>query len=173
MFHLLFKKKRHLNLSIESVIFLSILFVFSSFCACDSSAVFEKNQSIKDETWNSKDVVSFDVNITDTLSLHNFYINIRNTTDYNYSNIFLFIDTYLPDDTHSRDTIEFILAEIDGKWLGKGLGKIKENRILIKRSVVFPMIGLYKISLEQAMRVNDLNGIADVGIRIDKMSYYN
>ena len=146
-----------------------VLFISMVFIACDSSVVFEKNQSITGETWNKGAILKFDVNITDTLSLHNFYITIRNTTDYKYSNIFLFIDTYFPDNSHTRDTIEFVLADIDGRWIGKGIGKIKENRILINRGVVFPIDGLYEISLEQAMREAELKGIADIGIRIEKM----
>ncbi|MCD4665822.1 MAG: gliding motility lipoprotein GldH, partial [Bacteroidales bacterium] len=57
----------------------------------------------------------------------------------------------------------------DGRWIGKGIGKIKENRILINRGVVFPIDGLYEINLEQAMREAELKGIADIGIRIEKM----
>ena len=148
---------------------LMVLFTLMVINACDSSMVFEKNQSIADVSWDMGDIVKFDVNIADTLSLHNFYITIRNTTDYKYSNIFLFIDTYFPDNCHTRDTIEFVLADIDGRWIGKGIGKIKENRILINRGVVFPIDGLYEINLEQAMREAELKGIADIGIRIEKM----
>ena len=94
---------------------------------------------------------------------------MRHTESYKYSNLFLFINSYFPEGTYARDTIQLILADQKGKWYGKGFGKIKEYQVMIRQGIVFPVTGIYKIGIEQGMRDNNLQGIEDIGIRIERM----
>lgn len=142
------------------------LFILLS--SCDSKRVYEQNVDIPENIWDKDKPVYFDVPITDTVSLHNVYINIRNASGYGYSNIYLFLDTKYPNNTISRDTIECILADPSGKWLGDGSGDIWDNQILFKKNVRFRQIGTYKFRYEQAMRMPKLPMIMDVGLRIEK-----
>jgi len=142
------------------------LFILLS--SCDSKRVYEQNVDIPEYIWDKDKPVYFDVPITDTVSLHNVYINIRNASGYGYSNIYLFLDTKYPNNTISRDTIECILADPSGKWLGDGSGDIWDNQILFKKNVRFRQIGTYKFRYEQAMRMPKLPMIMDVGLRIEK-----
>lgn len=151
--------------SIFLISFLIILF----FSSCDSNRVYDENISFENTNWDRNKPVSFKIEISDTISQNQFFINIRNTTDYKYSNLYLFIRTQLPDGNISKDTVECILADINGKWLGNGLGSLKENNILLKNNLVFPETGTYIFEFEQAMRVENLQGIADIGIRIEKL----
>jgi gliding motility-associated lipoprotein GldH len=68
-----------------------------------------------------------------------------------------------------RDTVELTLADASGKWLGSGMGDIWDNRVLFKQSFRFPEKGTYQFALEQAMRVDPLPQVMDVGIRIEKV----
>lgn len=149
------------------VILLAASFV-TLFPSCDFNRYYEKNHPFENQSWERDRLVGFQVDIQDTLSPFNFIINIRHNTDYRYSNIFLFLNTSYPDGNHSRDTLECRLAAPDGEWFGKGSGKIKENQILFKRNVLFPMKGIYEFKFEQAMRMEDLQGMEDFGIRIEK-----
>ncbi|MFN4811072.1 MAG: gliding motility lipoprotein GldH [Bacteroidia bacterium] len=146
-----------------------ILFVLLlGFTACDSKRVYEQNIDIPEYIWDKDNPVYFDVEIKDTVSLHNVYINIRNASGYAYSNLYLFLDTKYPNNSMSRDTIECILADPSGKWLGDGSGDIWDNQILFKKNVRFKQIGTYKFRYEQAMRMPKLPMIMDVGLRIEK-----
>lgn len=146
-----------------------ILFVLLfGFTACDSKRVYEQNIDIPKYIWDKDNPVYFDVEIKDTVSLHNVYINIRNASGYAYSNLYLFLDTKYPNNSMSRDTIECILADPSGKWLGDGSGDIWDNQILFKKNVRFKQIGTYKFRYEQAMRMPKLPMIMDVGLRIEK-----
>jgi gliding motility-associated lipoprotein GldH len=136
--------------------------------SCDRNGVYEENINTSDKTWSENDVAKFNVPIKDTVTSHNIYINIRNTTDYSNSNLFLFIATTSPTGASQIDTIECFLADEQGKWLGKGFGYIRDNQIPYKRNIRFPKIGNYKFEIKQAMRTNDLKGIASVGVRIEK-----
>jgi gliding motility-associated lipoprotein GldH len=146
-----------------------ILFVLLfGFTACDSKRVYEQNIDIPEYIWDKDNPVYFDVEIKDTVSLHHIYINIRNASGYAYSNLYLFLDTKYPNNSMSRDTIECILADPSGKWLGDGSGDIWDNQILFKKNVRFKQIGTYKFRYEQAMRMPKLPMIMDVGLRIEK-----
>lgn len=147
-------------------LFLSCILI--SLIACDSKRVYEQNVDIPDYIWDKENPIYFDVPIVDTVSLNNVYINIRNASAYGFSNIYLFLDTKYPDNTISRDTIECILADQAGKWLGDGSGDIWDNQILFKKNVRFKQIGTYKFRYEQAMRMPKLPMIMDVGLRIEK-----
>jgi gliding motility-associated lipoprotein GldH len=150
---------------------LPILVVFSLFLgvSCDPDLVYEKNIPVPGPPWLASDPITIQFEILDTLTLVNLYVNIRHNTSYEKSNLFLFVDTWYPNAHHTRDTLEFILAQPDGQWIGKGFGKIKALQVPIARGVRFPLMGEYKMQFEQAMRVKDLDGIEDIGIRIEKM----
>jgi gliding motility-associated lipoprotein GldH len=139
------------------------LFLYS----CDSRQVYNDYRKLKKDTWNRYNLQKFDIAVKDTVSLYDFYINIRNTTDYPYSNIYLFFNTKFPDGRKFRDTLELQLADLQGKWLGRGPGKIKDNHFRFKNMVRFPLKGIYSFTIEQAMRVEDLTGITDIGLQVE------
>ena len=147
---------------------LTIFTLFLLLISCDSNRVYDESRQIPDASWEQENILHFETEITDLESLYNFYINIRNTTDYKYSNIYFFINTSFPSGEIAHDTLECILADHRGKWLGKGFGKIKESHILFKSRFRFPQKGNYRFDVEHAMRIDTLEGIADVGIRIEK-----
>ena len=150
-----------LKISLASVI--SVFFI-----SCDKNRVFEENTEIPGNVWKMENRLKFEVNITDTVSSHNFYINIRNSDSYPYSNLFLFVTTRFPNGKFARDTVECTLADESGKWLGDGLGDLWDNKILFKQGARFPLAGKYEFEFEQAMRVEDLPLIVDAGLRIEK-----
>lgn len=153
------------NYKAQLITLLVILLIFFS---CDRTRVYDYSKSIPDQKWHMDSLFFFEVPITDTISLHNFYLNIRHNTDYPYSNLYIFISTQFPGNSISRNTIEIILADKKGKWIGKGIGKIKDNQVLLRKSLRFPRKGNYIFGIEQAMRKTELEGIEDIGIRIEK-----
>jgi gliding motility-associated lipoprotein GldH len=146
-----------------------LVFFMIPLSSCDPGRIYENNIPIDPLGWQVANKIPFELDVTDTLALLNFYINIRHTTDYKYRNIFLFVDTFFPEGTQSRDTVEIMLADAKGKWFGKGIGNIRSNQVLLKRGFSFPMKGHYKFRIEQGMREPELTGVRDVGIRIEKM----
>lgn len=136
--------------------------------SCSERSVYNSNVDIPKETWNADSIATFRVDITDTASVHNVYINLRNTTSYPNSNLYLFIQTTSPAGATLRDTMECILADQRGRWLGKGFGALRDNQIPYKQYIRFPEPGIYEFSIQQGMRTQRLKGVASVGIRIEK-----
>ncbi len=146
-----------------------LLFVISLLLsACDRGLLYDDNKAIPDAYWQKEQVPSFEVWVEDTTTPYRFFINVRNTEDYRYSNLYVFLQTHFPNGNLTRDTIECILAAPDGRWQGRTTGKTIEHQILLNDALKFPLKGQYVFEVEQAMR-EPLKGITDVGIRIDKV----
>lgn len=137
-------------------------------CACDPNRVFDRNAAVDPNGWIPRDGKEFRVEITDTISIYNLYISLRHTNDYPFSNIYFFVLSRFPDGQLYRDTVEYVLADPSGRWLGKGLGKIKDNRYPFRKGIHLPEKGTYVFRIEQAMRENYLKGVHDVGLRIER-----
>jgi gliding motility-associated lipoprotein GldH len=142
-----------------------VIFLISS---CDDHAVYDKNISLPEFSWNFQDTLSFHVNIADTSHAHNIYLNIRNSESYQYSNIFLFVSTYAPTGHFLKDTFEIKLADKSGKWFGRGVGNVFSLQVPYKRKIKFPYKGIYLFEIQHAMWNKNLKGIADVGLRVEK-----
>lgn len=142
-----------------------ILFLSS----CGFNYTYNETVSINNAKWYKDEVAHFEVMINDSLSNQNFYLSLRNNTDYRYSNLFVFMTTHFPNGNTTRDTIECLLADQSGRWLGKGWGNIKENEILLKSGLRFPLTGKYEFYIQQAMRDDILEGIESVGLIIEKV----
>jgi gliding motility-associated lipoprotein GldH len=140
---------------------------------CDRNRVFEDNEEIPDYVWDTKNKISFDVNIEDTTALHNLYVNVRHASHYQYANLYLFIVIKFPNGKLAKDTLECVFANPDGQWKGEGMGDIWDNQILWKPNVRFPIPGKYTFEYEQAMRTQQLPFIMDVGLRVEKAEKKN
>lgn len=162
------KNKGSKSLNANILVYLFLATIISG--SCGHGSIYDRSIEISEKGWHEDSIVVFDdVIISDTISPHNFYINLRHSTDYRYSNFYLFLNTTLPNGRNTRDTIELILADNYGKWFGKGFGHFRENRILVRQNLLFPLKGDYRFTIEQAMREDDhtLEGIRNVGVRIE------
>ena len=136
--------------------------------ACDQTRVFEDYYPIHEDGWHKDSLVVFHFPVTDTTQNHNLYLNTRNDLDYNYRNLWLFINIEGPDGRTLKDTFEVLLANPAGKWFGEGFGGLKELQTEYKRNVFFPTSGEYEVTIQHAMRAGILAGLKDIGIRVEK-----
>jgi gliding motility-associated lipoprotein GldH len=152
---------------ISFIVFSALALV--SFSSCDKNRLYEENRDVKDGVWDMNQHLVFDFDVPDTVTKYNFYFNIRNTDDYRFSNIYIFMQTTFPNGKKSIDTVEFPLAdENTGRWYGKGQGDVHDCRLVFKQGVRFPLSGKYHMEVEQAMRMEQLPGVLNAGIRIEK-----
>lgn len=143
------------------------------FGSCDKTRVYDNYKSLPNQ-WHKDSVVVFNVQAPDTLNTYNLFFNVRNNSDYNYSNLYLISEMHFPNGMVLSDTLEYRMAAPSGEWLGTGFGEVKENKLWYKNNVRFTEEGEYEIRLQQAMRKNDeiegienLQGITEVGFRIE------
>ena len=85
---------------------LSVVFVFSIFISCDRSSIYDQTIVMEDDIWHRENILEFNVEINDSIHPNDFYIHLRNTTDYKFSNLYFFLDTEFPNGDIIRDTIQ-------------------------------------------------------------------
>jgi len=143
--------------------------------SCDSNSVYDNYKSIPN-SWHKDSIVSFKVTPPDSTNAYNLFVNLRNTTTYKYNNLFLIVEMVFPHGKTIKDTLEYKMAEPNGKLLGEGYMDIKENKLWYKQNIVFKEKGEYTINIQHAMRENgkvngviELEGITDIGFRIENL----
>jgi len=139
------------------------ILLFISSCE-NSDYFFRENLSFKGESWAVQDKIPFQFEISDTSKTYKIGFNIRYTNAYPQQNLYVFLHTVLPDGMHMHDTISVDLFSIEGNPLGKG-HRVIELQTYFSR-VRFPMMGEYTITLEQAMRLDTLQGVISMGLCI-------
>ena len=148
-----------------------IIFVFLSLLllvCCNTNT--ESSYSVfEEDSWHADSIITLNHSVVDTITKQNLYLKIRHTTDFEYQNIFLFVDFQ-----DKRDTIEVTLSEKNGKWLGSGFGDVKEVEYCFAKEIIFNSKKTSNVNVEQAMRYGDqpvitnLKGIIALGINIKK-----
>ncbi|MGZ0015412.1 gliding motility lipoprotein GldH [Yeosuana sp. AK3] len=141
--------------------------------SCDSKRVFDEYKTVPNG-WNKDSIMSFSLHPPDSIKPYNLFVNLRNTSQYKYSNIFLIVEMVFPHGKTIKDTLEYRMADPGGKFLGSGIMDVKENKLWYKENVIFSESGDYTVNIQHAMRENGkvngveaLEGITDIGFRIE------
>jgi len=139
---------------------------------CAGNVVYQDSIPVPDGAWDRSLAPEFSFDIADTINQHDVYIDVRHTGDYPFSDLFLFVDLNGPGGRHLRDTVECLLADPMGRRYGKGTGFLFADRhdakVLYRLHNKFPAAGRYTIRLEQAMRTEQLPGVIDVGVSVER-----
>ena|SRR5690554_3981071 len=155
--------------------FLVFFLITVSFYSCEPNSVVFNQMTALDGYWEEKESLEFALPQLDSLKKYNLFLNVRNTNDYKYNNIFLIVSMNFPHGKTVTDTLEYRMANPDGSWMGNGIGNIKDNKLWYKEGVGFFEEGNYTINIGHAMRNNGevegvkrLHGITDVGFTVEE-----
>ncbi|MDR2887374.1 MAG: gliding motility lipoprotein GldH [Bacteroidales bacterium] len=136
--------------------------------SCSGNITYTGSHSMEDRVWRLMDVKSFGAHIDDTVTANNISFTIRTGSDYPFRNIFLFVSTLSPVGKKITDTLEYYLADDKGDWYGKGVGDIRELSLPYRANVYFPTPGEYTFNVQHGMRTENLKGVYDIALRIEK-----
>jgi gliding motility-associated lipoprotein GldH len=148
--------------------FIIVLIFLLLLLSCNSRVVYTNSEKMAKETWTLMDIPTFKVPITDTINSNNVIFTIRSGSAYPFRNIYLFVSTTSPDGKKITDTLQYNLADEKGKWYGKGFGDVHELNLPYKSNVYFPIKGTYEFKIQHGMRIENLKGVYDFGLRIEK-----
>lgn len=143
---------------------------------CDQSRVYEQNADFTSRYWLIDEKPEFEFTIDKPADKYMLYGNIRNSVSYPYARIFF--TYYLQDSTgaeiEKKLVTQYLFDAKTGKPFGdSGLGDIYDHRIELLKDYQFKHRGTYKIKFEQMMRVDTLQGILAVGVRVENTSVQN
>jgi gliding motility-associated lipoprotein GldH len=145
-------------------IFSALLLVFLS--SCMNQPVYEKSYSFKNNKWEINAKPTFKVDIQDTSKTYDFTITFRTTTDYEYNNVWFYLNSITPSGEKAREPFEMKITNTDGSWIGKKTGTIVETELFFK-SRKLERSGIYSFYLEQGITEHTLKNVLDVGLRVD------
>lgn len=154
-----------------------ILFLSCIICivlsACDKSRVYEQNVDFEKRYWMVDEKPEFEFTIDKPADRYTLYGNIRNSVSYPYARIFF--NYYLLDSTgteiQKQLVTQYLFDAKSGEPFGtSGLGDIYDHRFELLKNYQFKHRGRYKVKLEQQMRVDSLQGILAVGLRVENNS---
>ena len=153
----------------KSYFLLITLLLFS----CGKPPVVQTLISNADEVWWQDSALSVDVSIADTSAVYRVSFRLRHTSEYPYSNLFLFRDVLSETQTEYQDTVEITLINA-GSWVGKGIGALKTINLPYHRNgVKFPRPGNYRFVFYHGMRDEPLKCIKDLALVISSESSIN
>jgi len=139
---------------------------FCFFCSsCGDSSHYERYHPIEDRYWDKEQEYFFTFDVTDISRPYDISIEVRNNNLYPYQNLWLFCTEETPSGEQKKDTVECILADDYGKWLGKGISLFQSSTPL-HAQYKFREAGTYTFSFRQGMRNDQLPGIQAVGLRV-------
>ncbi|ARN78644.1 gliding motility lipoprotein GldH [Nonlabens spongiae] len=154
-----------------------ILLVTIALSSCDESHVMSDSQAFDTAKWRLDHPVVFSFNPPDTINDYNLFINLRNSEKYVFNNIYLISQIKFPEGKTVVDTLEYLMANPQGEFLGKGSRDVFENKLWLKEGVRFRESGTYQLILSHATRKNgevkgvtELEGILNVGYSIEKQN---
>jgi gliding motility-associated lipoprotein GldH len=118
---------------------------------------YEKYHSFSNNIWNTDSTIIFNFPINDTTKSYDFILKIRHSVYYEFQNLFIFLEG------SKNDTIEIILADKIGKWIGGGISDVREVEYVLDSKRTFVKKEDYKLRITQAMRYGSKEKIQNLG----------
>lgn len=149
--------------------------IYLSLCAllmasCQTTPVYEKNITLTDHVWRSGQVLTGEVQISDTAALYDVYLVLRHKDSYRYNNIWVDGVVVSPKDSFLFRQTNLTLGNDQTGWEGSGMDDIWDVRKKINTLPVhFSHIGQYQFKLRHIMRDDPLKSIMSAGIRIERI----
>jgi len=145
---------------------LLIILLISAFTISCRNVVYTDSATMPGKSWELANIQLFRIPVKDTVNSNDISFTIRTGSSYPYRNIYFFVTTTSPAGNSMTDTLQYYLADEKGNWLGKGFGDIHELTLPYKTNVYFPARGTYLIQVQHGMRMKELRGVYDLGIKV-------
>ena len=152
----------------KRLFFVITLFAMIVLEGCNHKTYYSEIKQLPHEKWAVDKPLYYKMTIEDSMQYYNMYIQLRNTTDFETQNFYVFMKTKYPDGHTEQDTLGFILCDKFGNWTGRGQGRLKDNKFLFQPKVRFPYNGEYIFTVTQGMRTDVVEGIESFGIILER-----
>lgn len=146
----------------------ALLLLAGIFVSCAEQPYFDKVYSFKNNEWDQRVKPHFTVDIKDINKEYNFVITLRTTTDYKYSNLWVYMSTTTPDGKKAREPFQIFITNPDGTWIGSKTGTVVENYLQFKKRKL-PMKGKYTFTLEQGITDQKIDEVLDIGFNVEEV----
>lgn len=149
------------------LIYTSLLFFLFS---CTSNAVYENYEDIPDNEWAFQNPVSFEFVVDDASTVYSVDYYVRNTLDYPFNNLYVnySLENAKGDTLRSSRHESILFDQSTGKPFGKTAGDFYDHEFALFPEFTFPDTGTYTFTMKQYMRVDTLQHVYAVGLKVAK-----
>lgn len=149
-----------------NILFLALLTAIF-FVACDDPRTYDHFEHVNTTEWSSDDVLMFDVS-RQWAGDYVMALGVRGTTSYPYRNLTVIVETTtLPRREVHRDTVNCMINDDLGRPIGQQGISSNDCHASIRSLQLHDGDSLH-ISVRHIMQRQDLPGINEVGIRLEK-----
>ena len=134
-------------------------------CHLDLSS-YKSYRTLSKERWIRDSVIAFKAQDL-VPGEYQLKIRLRHTTDYMYANLRCFLSIHRNNQPIKIDTINLILADDNGDWLGDGMKGLKTIIQPVGKIAPSDSCRSYTFYLWHSMRNKELKGIKNIGIELE------
>ncbi|MDG1333977.1 MAG: gliding motility lipoprotein GldH [Crocinitomicaceae bacterium] len=147
----------------------SILLVLLSVVlfSCGEQSFYEKVVAFDDREWKLDVKPEYTFEVKDVSKEYDFTLSLRTSTDYQYSNLWIFMKTITPDGTIAREPFEIVITNDDGSWVGEKSGSVVTTPLYF-RSRKLPKAGKYSFIIEQGITQSKVDEVLDLSFMVEE-----
>lgn len=145
-----------------------ILTIGLFFTSCGERPLYTAVYSFDDKIWTDKDTAVFELNVDDTTTEYQSTLSLRTTTDYLYSNLWVYVDIIAPDSVKSKVAYPISITQADGRWIGEKSGTIVNHKLTFG-AASFPLKGKYTYKITQAVNKEMVENVLDIGLTVTEI----
>lgn len=147
---------------------IGVIFALGMLTGCETAPTYEKSYVFDKSEWAQNVKPSFTVDIQDISKEYNFILTIRTTTEYKFSNLWMYMNITTPKGDKAREPFELIISNQDGSWAGIKTGTVVETSLQFKKRKM-PVKGKYTFVLEQGITQSKIDEILDVTLLVEEV----
>jgi len=146
--------------------FLILLFALLYSSCVGDRVIYEEVLDIENGQWAHGQSREFNFEVSDTSEEYRLLLYLEYATDYRWQNFYTEITTTFPGDSVRMDILSLELAAKTGQWFGNCNSQSCDLTIQLQENVRFESPGKYRISFDQYMREETVNGIQAIGLKL-------
>jgi gliding motility-associated lipoprotein GldH len=150
--------------------FLPLFFLIGIvFLSCEGNDFYNHSETIPAKGWDLNGTLYYQDSLRDDVpEKMNFEVYIRHTNLYPYQNLWMYILTKTSDGVNRLDSINWILSEPSGRWLGSGWGSLYSMSYRLPDLTIKKTFGTrwFNIEVQHGLKDQTLPGIEDIGVHL-------
>ena len=154
--------------SVKFILSLVLLLAMTlSFNSCHQGPIYEKTLKMKNSIWDRFDQKLFEIPIEEAGKSYDISLVARNTNQFPYDNLPVYVIITTTSGEERMREITLPVRE-NGKMLGLAKGNTWEVSTVLWRNISMADKGKCKISIENMIPKIQTEGIAEIGIAVEK-----
>ncbi len=149
-------------------VFILVSVAMLLFTSCSNQKVFDEYYKFDNFSWNRFNFVKFEVNIEDTETEYDIYLNFRHLPEYPYPEFNFNFTIYTPSGEMRTMDYEIGLFDKEGQRLSECLGDYCDLKIPVRKGFRFSEQGIAKFEIENKMTKLETPGVMEVGLIVEK-----